>query len=124
MYKLEGSSRAPQITFDTEKGFLEIEGKSIPENPHEIYLPVLEEVERYGEHPANSTQLDIRLSYFNTTTSKYLLDIIKDFITLHEEERTSVTINWYYHEGDEDMLEIGEDFKDLLDFPFHFFALK
>lgn len=39
---IEGQEDKPTILCDSEKGFIEIKGKSIPENPMlEIYEPIL-----------------------------------------------------------------------------------
>ena len=59
--------------------------------------------------------MNIQLEYFNTSSSKCILDDFKKLETL---SGTSITINWYYEEDDEDMLEAGEDYQALVDIPF------
>jgi hypothetical protein len=59
----------------------------------------------------------IRLTYFNTSTSKYLFNMIKK-LELGFEKGLSVTVNWHYDQDDVDMLESGEEFKDICAVPF------
>jgi hypothetical protein len=35
-----------------------------------------------------------------------------------------LTVNWFYEEGDDDMMEAGEDFCDLLDLDFNFIEIE
>lgn len=57
--------------------------------------------------------------YFNTSTSKCLYEILKKAKS-YQIAGNEVDINWFYEEDDDDMKEVGEDFADLLDLPFHF----
>ena len=59
------------------------------------------------------------MNYFNSSSAKFLLDVIVEVHKYHL-EGFNVKINWYYDEGDDDMLETGEDLSDMIDFPFSF----
>jgi hypothetical protein len=56
-----------------------------------------------------------KLEYFNTASSKLILDVLSAL-----EEIEGVTIDWYFHEDDEDMEEAGEEFSELVEIPFEF----
>lgn len=110
------TSKTPDIFFDADRGVLEIKGRSIPENSVAFYAPVMQWLGDYETTPQPETQLVIRLEYFNTSSSKCLIDIFRKLEQLHRQESTVKAI-WYYEEEDEDMKESGEDFRDLVSMP-------
>ena len=114
---IEGSPNTPTINFDTDKGFLEIKGRSIPENSIEFYKPLVDSLEKYAGKPQSATNVNIQLEYFNTSSSKCILDVFKKLEAIHKGGST-VTINWHYEEDDEDMLEAGEDYQAIINVPF------
>ena len=61
----------------------------------------------------------IKMEYFNTSSSKCIYDLLKEVKSL-ENKGKEVVVRWYYDEDDEDMLEAGEDYSDLLDLHFRF----
>ncbi len=114
---IEGTPKTPTITFDTNKGFLEIKGRSIPENSIEFYKPLVDWLEKYAAKPQGATNVNIQLEYFNTSSSKCILDVFKKLEAINK-NGSQVTINWYYEEDDEDMLEAGEDYQAIINVPF------
>jgi hypothetical protein len=114
---IEGTPKTPMVKFDGETGKIEIKGRSIPENSIEFYKPLVEWLDEYGKGPIKLTDVHVQLEYFNTSSSKCILDVFKKFETIvkagHE-----VIINWYYEEDDEDMLEAGEDYQSIVKVPF------
>ena len=115
--KLEGSPKTPTVDFNSEAGNLELRGRSIPENSIEFYKPLLEWIESYGSSPQGKTNVDIKLEYFNTSSSKCILDVFKKLESVHSGGNDMI-INWYYEEDDEDMLEAGEDYQAIINIPF------
>ena len=113
----------PSINFDAQGGRLEMKGRSIPENSLEFYQPVFEWLDQYVETPQEKTIVHVQFDYFNTSSSKCILDILKRIDKL-DEKGLDVLVKWYYDESDEDMMEAGEDYEDLLDTPFEFVALE
>jgi len=69
-------------------------------------------LDEYVQKPAPQTAFDIQLEYFNTSSSKCLVEI---FRRLEKINSQNIVINWYYEEDDEDMQESGEDFKEIID---------
>ncbi|HSY76201.1 MAG TPA: DUF1987 domain-containing protein [Bacteroidia bacterium] len=115
---IESSPKTPSIKFDSKQGKLEIKGRSIPENSVEFYKPLVESLERYASAPTTPTQVDIQLEYFNTASSKCILDVLKRLETIHR-QGNQVIINWYYEEDDEDMREAGEDYQAIVNLTFN-----
>ena len=110
------TSKTPDIFFDADHGMLEIKGRSIPENSVAFYAPVMQWLSDYEKKPSPETQLIVKLEYFNTSSSKCLIDIFRKLEKLHQKDN-SVTVVWYYEVVDEDMKESGEDFRDLVSMP-------
>ncbi|MEH0154594.1 DUF1987 domain-containing protein [Limibacter armeniacum] len=112
---LEGTEDTPKIILDKENGVFEISGRSLPEDSAEFFNPVLEWLEEYKDSANGETVFNFKLEYFNTASSKLILDILSK---LEAVEGTKVV--WYFHEDDEDMEEAGEEFSDLVEVPFEF----
>ena len=118
--KLEGSAKTPVVEFNS-KGELLLKGRSIPENSIEFYKPIVEWIDAYGQSVNNTTVLSVQLEYFNTSSSKCILDVFKKLESL---AGTEVSVKWYYEEDDEDMLEAGEDYEAIIDLPFEMIEVE
>jgi hypothetical protein len=112
--KIAQTQKTPFVHFNSAAGLLEIKGRSIPENSIEFYKPLIEWIEEYAKSPKDQTRLNIQLEYFNTSSSKCILDVFKKLETIAKD----VVIYWYYEEDDEDMLEAGEDYDAIINIPF------
>ncbi len=112
---LEGTEDTPKILLDKKNGIFEISGRSLPEDSAEFYEPILDWIENYIGIPNENTEFVFKLEYFNTASSKLILDILSKL-----EEIPNISISWYYHEDDEDMEEAGEEFSELVEIPFEF----
>ncbi|MDR2927608.1 MAG: DUF1987 domain-containing protein [Cytophagaceae bacterium] len=113
----EGSPKTPYVRLDGGNGVIEIKGRSIPENSVEFYKPLIEWLDKYGNSPLELTSVNVQLEYFNTSSSKCILDIFKKLELTHK-KGNKVEINWYYEEDDEDMFEAGEDYQSIINIPF------
>jgi len=116
-YEIDGTPKTPTIMFDINGGVLDIRGRSIPENSIEFYKPLVDSLDKYSLTTNSATTVNIQLEYFNTSSSKCILDIFKKLETIHKSGNV-VTINWHYEEDDEDMLEAGEDYQAIIGVPF------
>ena len=77
----EGTEDTPKVVLDPSAGTFEISGRSLPEDVNEFYEPILNWLEEYTENPNNETYFVFKLEYFNTASSKMILDI---FLKLEE----------------------------------------
>ncbi|MDR1865132.1 MAG: DUF1987 domain-containing protein [Bacteroidales bacterium] len=114
---IEGTPKTPTVRFDASRGLIEIKGRSIPENSIEFYRPLVEWLEAYAKETKAQTLVNIQLEYFNTSSSKCILDVFKKLENIHK-GGSEVTINWFYDEDDEDMLEAGQDYESIIHVPF------
>lgn len=108
----------PKVTFLPEEGQMEIQGESYPENSVEFYEPLIVWLNGYfAEYTKRDIQFNFRLHYFNTSSSKAIMDIM-DLLDSHYQKGWDITINWFHEEDDEDIQESGEEFSEGLKVPF------
>lgn len=115
IFNLEGTEDTPRIILDKENGIMEISGRSLPEDSTEFYKPVLKWVGQYAQNPNDTTNFVFKLEYFNTASSKLLLDLLYAL-----EDIKGIKVQWYFSEDDEDMEEAGQEFSELVEIPFEF----
>lgn len=120
---IEGTPKTPNINFDHNKGSLLLKGRSIPENSIEFYKPLVDWLDAYSNSPQAKTICDVQLEYFNTSSSKCLLDLFKKMEVMSK-GGNEIIINWYYEEDDEDMLEAGEDYQSIINLPFKMIEIE
>lgn len=121
---IEGTPKTPTVSFDAKTGNIEIKGRSIPENSIEFYKPLVDWLDKYSEVAQDTVNVNIQLEYFNTSSSKCILDVFKKLENIQNKGKAEVVINWYYEEDDEDMLEAGEDYQSILKIPFKMVELS
>ncbi|GAA0894263.1 DUF1987 domain-containing protein [Fulvivirga kasyanovii] len=121
-YTLVPTPKTPRLYFNAQNGDFEISGRSIPENSIEFYKPLLEWLDEYEKKPQPETKLHVNLEYFNTSSSKCLVEILRKLEKVNE--KTNVKVFWHYEEEDEDMMESGEDFKKILKLPIELVVVK
>jgi len=109
----------PAIHLDKEAGIFEFSGKSLPEDVTSFYGPVFDWITAYGEDANESSKFVFKMTYFNTASSKIILDILMRLETLHEDGK-NISVEWHYEEDDEDMQEAGEEYADIVEVPFTF----
>ncbi|MEX1003688.1 MAG: DUF1987 domain-containing protein [Crocinitomicaceae bacterium] len=104
--------RTPKIEGAVKKGTLSIIGKSLPEDAKDFYLPFKEWLLEFFQSPSPKLTITIELEYFNTATSKLLVDMMINFEKIRDQKEVEVL--WVYDEDDLEMEEVGGDFKLLL----------
>ncbi len=105
---ITGTSSTPEVNFNTD-GKLSIAGRSLPEDV-ELYYAPLEKWMMALE--ADEVLFDINLEYFNSSSSKKILDLLK-ILDANTKVKT-IEVVWHYEEGDDDCLESGQIFEELL----------
>ncbi len=108
----------PSIEFYSSMGYLSIKGKSIPNDPIKFYEPLFNILDKYNDSPLAHTKVDFRLEYFNTSSSKCILNILRKIQSISLKSKR-LSVNWFYDEDDEEILEAGEDFSKIIGIPFN-----
>jgi len=119
---IEGTRKTPTVSLDP-KGIIKIQGRSIPEDSEIFFQDLLEWMDEYVRSGTKSTQVDLAFEYLNSGTSKVLLQMLKSLKDLVPGGHT-LTINWYYEEGDDDILERGEYYESILSFKLNFIEVE
>ncbi len=115
--RIEGTEDSPQAILDSEANVMELSGRSLPEDVITFYEPVMNWIEEYFKNPLDNTVFNFKLTYFNTASSKVILDILTRFEEMIEKGHP-VLVRWHYDDEDEDMREAGEEYADMVDVPF------
>jgi hypothetical protein len=111
---IEATQYTPRVQMDAA-GTIVLAGKSYPENTFEFYKPVMTWLQTYlgSDCLASTLVVNFEIAYFNSSTSSLFYDFFE--LLSHHQEQTQLIVNWYYQNGDESILEAGEDFIE--DFP-------
>jgi hypothetical protein len=120
--RLSPTKNTPEVILNPE-GIIRIRGRSIHENVTEYFAPVEEWITSYIQSPAEVTCVDMNLEYFNSASAKVFIHILQKitYVTLKHKK---FIFNWYFEEGDEDILERGEYFASVLDVPFNYIKIN
>jgi len=120
---IEGSRKTPTVLFDISKGVLEITGCSSPQDSVLFYEQLFPFIDDYAKAAKPLTYVNILVKYINTGSTKCFQQIFKKMENIHQINQ-GVTINWFYDEGDEDMLDVGHDFETIVRIPFKFIEVS
>jgi hypothetical protein len=127
---IPGTDFTPTINFLIDQGTLEISGVSRPEDVAGFYETPLQWLVDFEEallrseykYGLNDLRLSFKLSYFNSSSSKYMIMILRQIKSLVEKD-IPVSIEWYFEEGDDKMMEDGEDLAEAVDLEFSYIEM-
>ena len=125
--RIAGTEVSPEINFDISSNIFSISGMSRPENSGKFYSQVCNWLSEYekvmdSENPLNTAQpivFKFKMEYFNSISAKYISDIIlilKELVV----NGVPVNIEWHYPKFDDDMLDIGHEFADMVELEFYY----
>jgi Domain of unknown function (DUF1987). len=106
-----------------QSGELLIEGRSITDNVIEHYQPAIDWISNLNSPMPREIKMTVKLEYFNTRSSKMLLNVFKALETIHLSAKSNVEVIWLYGEDDRDMLEAGQDYRSVVKIPFNLLTL-
>jgi hypothetical protein len=125
---IKATEFTPEVTLDPGSNRFEISGESRPENAGKFYHPILEWLDKYHslrywqdnkfKNKVNNPVFEFKLEYFNSTSAKFILDILKKFEFFIKDD-LMFSVNWYYEDQDLDMKESGEEFAKMTEANFN-----
>ncbi|MFP4366839.1 MAG: DUF1987 domain-containing protein [Bacteroidales bacterium] len=118
---IDGTNRTPFVSLDPS-GKFKIRGRSIHENPSKFFDPIMNWMEAYLRDPVETTVFDIELEYFNSGSSRYILEILR--LLMEDGGDKNLIINWYFEDGDDDLLERGQYYESILNTKFNFIEFQ
>ena len=116
--EIKAREDTPYILLDVD-GKCIFEGRSYPEDIAAFYIPILKWFTDYKEFGRKDVVIDMKMSYFNSASSKIFIDI---FERLEDLDNRAVTINWYYPSNDEELLEAGQIYQGLTKLNFKYIS--
>lgn len=119
--RIKQTTDSPSLIIDGEVGLIRIAGKAIAHDPGTVYKKLDKEVSEYCLDPHRFSTVNIKLINLSSGASKWLFHLLKELEKINSKE-TRVIVNWFYEYDNELMLEVGEDFQQIIDLPFNLFA--
>lgn len=114
---IEPTDKTPKIVLDPEEGEFLFAGRSIPEDSVDFYQRIYDWLDGNGTQLQGPLQFVFMLEYFNTSSSKCILEVFRRIQTIHE-HNSNTSILWMCEEDDEDMIDTGHDYQAILEVPF------
>lgn len=111
---IKGTEKTPSVALNNN-GVLKIEGRSIPEDAAKFFKPLLDWTKDFT---TGEIRVDIKLEYFNTSSSKFILELLR--LLENNPDNNNILVNWFYEEGDLDVLESGQYFESIIGIPFKY----
>ncbi len=112
--------RTAEVSFDQANGILEFSGISIPENADAFFQPVYTWLEKIQPVHKGAIAVRINLTYFNTSSVRHLLIILKALISAFHNR---IKVEWVYEADDEEIRERGEQLSEVVKFPFTYITI-
>lgn len=129
---LDPTEFTPGISFDISKKHFSIYGISRPEDVRGFYQPLLDWLKEFqaenlsgsdGKYAFNTLNLDVALTYFNSSSAKYIMEILL-YLKRFSAEGIKVVVNWRYNEDDDQMREDGEDLAEAVELDFQYIPVQ
>lgn len=98
---IQKTTSTPEILFLT-KGELSISGRSLPEDVHKFYDPLINWVKQID---LKKIKLELKLEYLNTSSTKKVLNLLQALD--NNEKVNEIEVNWYYEFDDVEMEDLG-----------------
>jgi len=108
-----GTYYIPSVNFDAQNGVCELGGESYLEDSAAFFKPLLQWLREFLETQNKKLTFNFKLEYYNTSSSKYIVDI---FLILKKYQKLGkeIEVNWYYNNKSEDYTEDIEEVEDFM----------
>jgi len=116
---IKGTVETPEVILNKNEGELKFSGRSMPEDAKEFYAPLKEWISQYASNPTAGTRVVFAYEYFNTASSKMVMELIEEVKKIGEND-PQLNVEWHYLEDDDDMLEAGEDYEEIVGIEFQY----
>jgi hypothetical protein len=123
------TSNTPKVVLDPDNNIFEISGESRPFDVPTFYQPLLTWLDEFSHYLSKMNggikpiDFIFNLEYFNSLSAKYILDLCKKLSKIHI-EGFPINVRWQYEEGDDYMLETGQEMSKISKLPFEYEMVK
>ena len=114
---------SPKILLDAEKATFLIDGPSYPEDAYDVYDTVLDWIKQNDYLLNNELVCHFKFNVLSSASRKMVYEILLELEKLHK-ANDGILISWHYEKFDEDMLEVGEDFSEIVNIPFKLLPVR
>lgn len=115
--QLPSGNATPNVELDTSLLSQTFKGISIPIDAVKFYQPILEFISDNQAEFLDNTCFVFEFEYYNTSSSKVILNLLKSILKIKEENKRNWTIQWLYGDEDDFMYDAGTDLEALLQIP-------
>ena len=119
---IQATELTAQVTLDHTTGKIEFVGISIPEDSYAFFTPILHWIDEYIDNTFEQTLVVFNIDYCNTSSSMFISEILRRLRRIFKEQKT-IRVEWYYMVDDDDMQELGENFKRISQMNFEILPL-
>ena len=120
--RIEKTQKAP--LFIMRDGYIQLSGRSIPQNARQLYKICFDWVEQYIQRPARDTKVDLFFEYIDTSSIRCVVDLLTKLSYIPEIAHKRVEINWYYEKDDDDSYDLGAYIQQHLKVPFNIIPIE
>ncbi len=108
-----GVNFIPTVDFNAQTGICELGGESYLEDTIEFYSPLFTWLREYAVEINKPITFNFRLRYFNTSSSKCIIDIL-NILRKYKDDGGTIEVNWYYDADEEDIEDELEEIEDFM----------
>lgn len=105
------------VHFDAVTGEFNMVGNSYPEDANSFFDPIYQWLDQFIKNVKGEIQLHIRLNYVNSSSSKCFIDLF-EILERYHLDGGKILVRWYYEEGDDEILDAGEELLEDMEFPY------
>lgn len=113
---LKPTNKTPEVELNREKHSLTITGRLYPENPFSFFDTINAWIDYYLSASPPKLDILIYITYYNTTSSKLLLNLLKKILSFGS-DAFQISITWKYDKDDEEMMRTISNYATLLEYP-------
>jgi len=120
--KIMCTSKTPEIILNPE-GIVRIKGRWMMENNVTFSKELSDWYDTYISDLNEINAIDIHLEYFSCFNLGILISLLRKILCI-KLIPSDLPVNWYYEEGDEEILDLGENISSVLGTPFNFILIS
>jgi hypothetical protein len=116
------TAKTPEIVLNSE-GIIRIKGRWMMENSAPFAKELSDWYDAYIFEQSDINAIDVRLEYFSSFNLGILISLLRKII-FSQLILGNLAVNWYYEEGDEDIMDLGEYISSVLGIQFNFVMIS
>jgi hypothetical protein len=105
------TTSTPYVLIDEEKSYMRFEGRCFHEKVAEFFKEVNDWLDSYLASDFGVFTFDCAIDYFNSSTTKLLLNMLLKMNKSASEEK-KIIVNWITTWNNDIIIECGEDFQE------------